>query len=83
MSAAALLDQERLAHLQAVIAQDVAAGRYFGAVITVARGGHIGLHAAIGYAASTLDSRTESYANVAQITGPMRPAPPVTMTTLP
>jgi hypothetical protein len=34
MSAAALLDQERLAHLQAVIAQDVAAGRYFGAVIT-------------------------------------------------
>ena len=50
MSAAALLDQERLAHLQAVIAQDVAAGRYFGAVITVARGGHIGLHAAIGHA---------------------------------
>jgi CubicO group peptidase (beta-lactamase class C family) len=52
MSEAALFDRERLAHLQRVVAQDVAAGRYFGAVITVARSGHIGLHDAIGHADS-------------------------------
>lgn len=52
MSEAALFDQERLAHLRSVIADDVAAGRYFGAVIAVARGGRLGLHDAIGYADS-------------------------------
>jgi CubicO group peptidase (beta-lactamase class C family) len=50
MSEAGLFDQERLAHLQRVIAEDVAAGRYFGAVIAVACGGRFGLHDAIGYA---------------------------------
>jgi CubicO group peptidase (beta-lactamase class C family) len=45
-------DQERLAHLQRVIVEDIAEERYFGAVIAVARGGHLGLHDAIGYADS-------------------------------
>jgi CubicO group peptidase (beta-lactamase class C family) len=50
MSTTELFDQERLAHLRRVIAADIAAGRYFGAVIAVARGGRLGLHDAIGYA---------------------------------
>lgn len=45
-----LINQERLAHLQQVIAADVAAGRYYGAVIAVARRGRVVLHEAIGYA---------------------------------
>ncbi len=49
MSAAAF-DQERLGHLRRVIAADIAAGRYFGAVIAIARAGQLGLHEAIGYA---------------------------------
>lgn len=44
------LDQERLTHLRGVIADDIAAGRYFGAVIAVARAGQLGLHEAIGHA---------------------------------
>src|SRR5215467_12658752 len=50
MSDAGSLDQARLAHLQEVIAADIAAGLYYGAVIAVARGGRLGLHAAIGCA---------------------------------
>ncbi len=42
------LFQERLDHLQKVIAADVARQLYFGAVITVARHGRIGLEATIG-----------------------------------
>ncbi|HUJ52047.1 MAG TPA: serine hydrolase domain-containing protein [Steroidobacteraceae bacterium] len=45
-----LFDLQRLEHLQQVIADDVAAGRYYGAVIAVARRGRLGLHAAIGQA---------------------------------
>jgi CubicO group peptidase (beta-lactamase class C family) len=45
-----LISQERLAHLQQVIAADVAAGRYHGAVIALARGGRMAMHEAIGYA---------------------------------
>ena len=45
-----LINQERLAHLQQVIAADVAAGRYYGAVIAVARRGRMVMHEAIGYA---------------------------------
>ncbi|HLY54757.1 MAG TPA: serine hydrolase domain-containing protein [Stellaceae bacterium] len=41
---------ERLAHLKSVIEDDIERRRYWGAVITVARGGKIGLHAAIGSA---------------------------------
>ncbi|MGH8138372.1 MAG: serine hydrolase domain-containing protein [Steroidobacteraceae bacterium] len=52
MIPAASFNQERLAHLRRVIADDVAAGRYFGAVIAVARAGHLGLHDAIGHADS-------------------------------
>jgi len=44
------LDQQRLDHLRAVIEGDIAAGRYYGAVIKVARNGRVGLEAAIGYA---------------------------------
>jgi CubicO group peptidase (beta-lactamase class C family) len=52
MSDAALFDRHRLEHLQRVIAQDVASGSYYGAVIALARGGRMGLHDAIGYADS-------------------------------
>ena len=45
-----LISQERLEHLQQVIAADVAAGRYYGAVIAVARRGRVVMHEAIGYA---------------------------------
>jgi CubicO group peptidase (beta-lactamase class C family) len=50
VSEAASLDPQRLEHLRRVITEDVAAGRYFGAVIAVARAGELGLHAAIGHA---------------------------------
>jgi CubicO group peptidase (beta-lactamase class C family) len=50
MSDPKLFDQERLDHLKSVIAADIAAGRYYGAVIAVARGGRMGLHEAIGRA---------------------------------
>ncbi len=50
MSDPKLFDQERLDHLKGVIAGDIAAGRYYGAVIAVARGGRLGLHEAIGLA---------------------------------
>lgn len=43
------LDPNRLAHLKAVIEADIAEGRYFGAVIAVARHGELGLFEAIGY----------------------------------
>ena len=49
MSAAGF-DQQRLEHLQRVIAEDVDAGRYYGGVIAVARNGHLGIHEAIGHA---------------------------------
>jgi CubicO group peptidase (beta-lactamase class C family) len=52
MNESTSFDQERLAHLQRVIAQDIAEERYYGAVIAIARGGRLGLHDAIGYADS-------------------------------
>ncbi len=45
----ARFDEQRLGHLQRVIAEDVDAGRYYGAVIAVARGGRLGIHEAIGH----------------------------------
>lgn len=52
MSAAAAFDQERLGHLRRVIADDIAAGRYYGAVLAVARAGSLAFHEAIGHADS-------------------------------
>jgi CubicO group peptidase (beta-lactamase class C family) len=52
MSETALFDAERFAHLKSVIAEDISAGKYYGAVIAVARGGRLGLHDAIGHADS-------------------------------
>jgi len=43
------LDQDRLAHLKATIEADIAANKYFGAVITVARNGEIGFDETIGF----------------------------------
>ena len=43
------LRRDRLNHLEAVIAEDVARGRYHGAVICVGRHGELALHAAIGH----------------------------------
>ncbi|HTL91767.1 MAG TPA: serine hydrolase domain-containing protein [Steroidobacteraceae bacterium] len=45
-----LFSQERLGHLKRVIAEDVAAHRYYGAVIALARRGQLGIHEAIGHA---------------------------------
>ncbi|MCC6763782.1 MAG: beta-lactamase family protein [Deltaproteobacteria bacterium] len=44
------LDPDRLARLVAAIEADVGAERYDGAVVLVARGGQVALHAAIGWA---------------------------------
>lgn len=43
------LDGKRLLHLKSVVEEDIARGRYYGAVILVARHGVVGLHEAIGY----------------------------------
>ncbi len=43
------LDPDRLQHLRATIEADIAADRYFGAVIAVARHGEAGLYEAIGF----------------------------------
>jgi CubicO group peptidase (beta-lactamase class C family) len=50
MSDTALFDAERFAHLKSVIADDIASKKYYGAVISVARGGRLALHDAIGHA---------------------------------
>lgn len=44
------LDPDRLSHLQAAIESDIAARRYFGAVVAVARHGRLGLAAHLGFA---------------------------------
>ena len=44
------LRKDRLEHLQAVIADDVARGRYHGGVVCVGRHGELALHAAVGHA---------------------------------
>jgi CubicO group peptidase (beta-lactamase class C family) len=44
------LEKGRLLHLQSVIEDDIARGRYYGAAILVARHGAIGLHEAVGHA---------------------------------
>lgn len=43
------LDESRLRHLKAAIEDDIKRGRYYGAVILVARSGVVGLHEAIGF----------------------------------
>lgn len=43
------LENDRLAHLKSTIEADIGAGRYFGAVVAVARHGEIGLIEAIGH----------------------------------
>jgi CubicO group peptidase (beta-lactamase class C family) len=70
MSEAGLFDYSRLDHLQRTISQDVAAGLYYGAVITVARGGRVGLHAAVGYAdaAQTVPLRLDSVFSIFSVT---------------
>jgi CubicO group peptidase (beta-lactamase class C family) len=44
------LDSRRLAHLTHVIKADISRGLYHGAVLRIARGGHVGLDVAIGAA---------------------------------
>jgi CubicO group peptidase (beta-lactamase class C family) len=70
MSEPALFDPERLAHLRRVIAEEIAANRYFGAVIAVARAGQLGLHAAIGHAdeARTRPLRLDSVFSIFSVT---------------
>jgi len=46
----AAFSAERLDHLRRVVAEDIAAGRYYGAVLAIARAGQLGLHEAIGHA---------------------------------
>lgn len=61
---------ERLAHLRNVIEADIESGRYYGAVISVARAGRLGLHAAIGHAdaARTRPLRAESVFSLFSVT---------------
>jgi len=63
-------DEERLAVLRSVIAQDIAARRYYGAVIAVARGGRFGLCEAIGHAdaAGTRPLRQDSVFSIFSVT---------------
>jgi CubicO group peptidase (beta-lactamase class C family) len=44
------LEPGRIGHLRRAIVDDIAAGRYFGAVLAVARAGELALHEAIGHA---------------------------------
>lgn len=44
------LAPERIRHLKAAIEEDVQRGKYFGAVLVLARHGAVGLHEAIGFA---------------------------------
>lgn len=73
MNATELFDSARLDHLQRVICADVAAGLYFGAVIAVARGGHVGLHAAIGHAdaSKSVPLRLDSVFSIFSVTKAM------------
>jgi CubicO group peptidase (beta-lactamase class C family) len=70
VSEAASFSAERLAHLRRVIADDIAAGRYFGAVIAVARSGQLGLHEAIGHAdaAASRPLRLDSVFSIFSVT---------------
>jgi len=43
------MSTQRLNHLRAVMHSDIDAGKYFGAVIMIARRGHVVLHEAVGY----------------------------------
>jgi CubicO group peptidase (beta-lactamase class C family) len=43
------LDSARLKHLKSVIEGDIRLGRYYGAVILIARHGAVGMHEAIGF----------------------------------
>src|SRR5690606_1175609 len=67
---AAGLDPNRLAHLTATIEADIAANRYFGAVIAVARHGELGLCEAIGYGdeAHTIPLATSSVFSLFSLT---------------
>lgn len=64
------LDADRLQHLRDTIAADVADGRYFGAVIAVARHGELGLAAQVGFgdAARTLPLRQDSVFSLFSLT---------------
>jgi CubicO group peptidase (beta-lactamase class C family) len=64
------LSQESLEHLQDTVRGDISAGRYHGAVITVARGGRVGLHAAIGAADAqgSVPLRSDSVFSIFSIT---------------
>jgi CubicO group peptidase (beta-lactamase class C family) len=64
------LDQKRLLHLKATIEGDVAAGRYFGAVLAVARHGEIGLEEHIGFGdeAGTIPLKRDSVFSLFSLT---------------
>jgi len=53
------LSSERLAVLRAAMEDDIAAGRYFGGVLTVARHGEVGYFEALGYADAAKTRRVE------------------------
>ena len=66
----AAFSEERLDHLRRVIAGDIAAGRYFGAVLAIARAGELGLHEAIGHAdaAASRPLRLDSVFSIFSVT---------------
>lgn len=66
----AAFSAERLDHLRRVIAEDIAAGRYFGAVLAIARAGQLGVHEAIGHAdaAASRPLRLDSVFSIFSVT---------------
>ena len=66
----AAFSAERLDQLRRVIAEDIAAGRYFGAVLAIARAGQLGLHEAIGHAdaAASRPLRLDSVFSIVSVT---------------
>ncbi len=66
----AAFSAERLDQLRRVIAEDIAAGRYFGAVLAIARAGQLGLHEAIGHAdaAASRPLRLDSVFSIFSVT---------------
>jgi len=64
------LDSDRLLHLRAAIEADIAADKYFGAVIAVARHGKLGLAEAIGHgdAAKTIPLQMNSVFSLFSLT---------------
>ncbi len=70
MTRLAGFETDRLAQLRGAIEADIAAGRYYGAVLAIARGGQLGFHEAIGHgdSAGKLPLRLNSVFSIFSVT---------------